>query len=483
MTDQARLPALDRPTVAARRRPRLRLRGIVQKVHLVLGLASGVIVFGVALSGAIYVFEEEIRSLYQESYTRVPPRDQGSRLPASELARRGEIALTGALGVVESLSTGLGLSLDPTHAATFWGHREKPNLYYQVYLDPYTGVVLRVQNQDWDPIELVRSFHQSLLLPYDIGHQIVGWSVVVFLAMLVTGLVLWWPRRSARQHPGAVRAKFTIRWQARFRRVNYDLHSVLGFYVLIVGLIIAVTGLVWSFTWVDNAIYWIATGGRTKAEPAAPKSAPPPAAWTASSRARVLDQVLAEAARRLPAADRFSVELPKEATGALVVWGVVVGQGSESGSYRWSGALLRSPRRDASQDRAVRGAGSRREAAAHELLHPRREDPGTSRPDPRPGGVPGGGQPARHGIPPLVEPRAAHPGRARHRALRQDPGRFRRRCRSDLLEPSPAIAGRSGLLPEGYAVPEATIGTRTDAPILPIPCSIQVVPRARYDAK
>ena len=49
-------------------------------MHLVLGLASGAIVLGVALSGAIYVFEEEIRELYQHRYTRVPPRDASARL-------------------------------------------------------------------------------------------------------------------------------------------------------------------------------------------------------------------------------------------------------------------------------------------------------------------------------------------------------------------------------------------------------------------
>jgi uncharacterized iron-regulated membrane protein len=172
--------------------------------------------------------------------------------------------------VVEGM--GLGISLDPSHAATYWGYREKPHVYYQAYLDPYTGAVLAVKNLDWDPLQLVRDFHQSLLLPYDIGHQIVGWSVVVFLAMLVTGFCLWWPRRSSRLHPGGLRAKFTIRWQSRFRRLNYDLHSVLGLYVLSLGLILAVTGLVWSFPWVNRAIYWAATGGGVKAAPVAPKS-------------------------------------------------------------------------------------------------------------------------------------------------------------------------------------------------------------------
>ena len=303
-----------------------------------LGLASGAIVLGVALSGAIYVFEEELRELYQHRYTRVPPRDASARLAPSELRRRGDTALLdalGTLGVVDA--TGLGISLDPSHAATYWGHREKPHVFYQAYLDPYTGDVLAVRNMDWDPLQLVRDFHQSLLLPYDIGHQIVGWSVVVFLVMLATGLCLWWPRRSSRLHPGGLRAKFTIRWRSRFRRLNYDLHSVVGFWVLSLGIIIAVTGLVWSFPWVDRAIYWVATGGRVKVAPLAPKSDRQAVAEPRSQEARAIDLAFAEAARRLPAADRFYVELSRDETAALTVWGVEVGNASETASYRWSG--------------------------------------------------------------------------------------------------------------------------------------------------
>jgi len=194
-----------------------------------------------------------------------------------------------------------------------------------------------VKNMDWDPLQVIRDFHQSLLLPYEIGHQIVGWAVVVFLAMLVSGLWLWWPPRSARRHPGALRQRFTIRWRSRFRRLNYDLHSVLGFWVLSIALIIALTGLVWSFPWVDRAMYWVATGGGAKPAPLAPKSDRQAVTEPALQEARVVDAVLAEATRRLPAADRFYIEFSREESAPLTIWGVEVGNGSETAAYRWSG--------------------------------------------------------------------------------------------------------------------------------------------------
>lgn len=72
--------------------------------------------------------------------------------------------------------------------------------------------------------------------------------------MTLTGLVLRWPKRQNR------RQRFSIKWRARWRRVNYDLHSVLGFYALWLGLMLAITGLVWGYNWFGEGLYHI-TGG------------------------------------------------------------------------------------------------------------------------------------------------------------------------------------------------------------------------------
>jgi uncharacterized iron-regulated membrane protein len=81
----------------------------------------------------------------------------------------------------------------------------------------------------------------------------------------------------------------------------------------------------------------VATGGRAKATPIAPKSNHPGATERGAQEARVIDQAFAEALRRLPAADRFYIELSRDETAALTIWGVEVGNASETASYRWSG--------------------------------------------------------------------------------------------------------------------------------------------------
>jgi uncharacterized iron-regulated membrane protein len=60
--------------------------------------------------------------------------------------------------------------------------------------------------------------------------------------MVITGLVLWWPaNKSARKH------RLRIKWSASPKKLNYDLHNVLGFYATWVVIFCILTGLFWGF--------------------------------------------------------------------------------------------------------------------------------------------------------------------------------------------------------------------------------------------
>jgi uncharacterized iron-regulated membrane protein len=85
--------------------------------------------------------------------------------------------------------------------------------------------------------------------------------------MLVTGLILWWPRNKS-----ASKQRFSIKWNAKWKRKNYDLHNVLGFYMTWVVIFIALTGLVWGFQWYAKGAYWLLTGGKELQEYSEPLS-------------------------------------------------------------------------------------------------------------------------------------------------------------------------------------------------------------------
>lgn len=230
------------------------VKKLASVLHLWLGLAVGIVVIFSFLPAALFVWEKELTDLYYHDYIFV---EANGKQPQSltkllEVARKS-VPANQALEEVH-------ISSDPRRAYIFSGleHAEDEgwNAFSEVeysntvYVDPYTARVLGVVDQETDWIWLLRIMHQQLLLQYDIGHMIVGISTLLMFVMVVTGLVLWWPRNK-----GALKQRFKIKFNAKWRRVNYDIHNVGGFYTQLFILIFAATGLVWTFDWWTDGIY------------------------------------------------------------------------------------------------------------------------------------------------------------------------------------------------------------------------------------
>ncbi|WP_324673435.1 PepSY-associated TM helix domain-containing protein [Hymenobacter sp. GOD-10R] len=227
----------------------MKAKQLVGKVHLWLGLTSGLVVFIVSITGAIFTFQDEIRDL-TEPWRKVEVQATALVLPS----RLQAAALVGHPGVAaqESWVTYFG----PERSATVY-FTNKAGTPTQVYLNPYTGQVLHEQDLSTHFFTIVQDLHMHLLLPPAIGEWVVGISVVIFVVMLGTGVVLWWPKRKQER-----KQRFTIKWNARWRRINYDLHNVMGFYAASVALILALTGLFMIFPWMLNSVEFVANGGR-----------------------------------------------------------------------------------------------------------------------------------------------------------------------------------------------------------------------------
>jgi uncharacterized iron-regulated membrane protein len=167
-------------------------------------------------------------------------------------------------------------------------YHDDPEYYYLAYVNPYTGKILKVKDMDSDFFRIMVNGHFYLWLPPDIGRPIVASATLIFLVMMITGIVLWWPKNKA-----ARKQRFSIKWSAKWRRVNYDLHNVLGFYMTWIAVFIAITGLVWGFEWVSESIYWVASGGKQPTAFYAPVSKPVKTADTMSAADRVYEKMKA----------------------------------------------------------------------------------------------------------------------------------------------------------------------------------------------
>jgi uncharacterized iron-regulated membrane protein len=226
------------------------IKQAVGKVHLWLGLASGLVVFIVSLTGAIFTFQDEIRDVtepWRKVEARATAQLRPSQLQAAALARHPGV----------KKETTWTTYFGPERAATVF-FTDSAQMPIMVSLNPYTGQVVQEQNLRYHFFSIVQAIHMTLLLPEAVAKWVVGGSVIIFVVMLGTGLVLWWPKRKHER-----KQRLTIKWGARWRRVNYDLHNVLGFYVAGIAVVLALTGLFMIFPVLLDSAMLVANGGRT----------------------------------------------------------------------------------------------------------------------------------------------------------------------------------------------------------------------------
>nr|MBU3861711.1 PepSY domain-containing protein [Flavobacterium sp. MC2016-06] len=200
-----------------------------------LGLASGLIVFIISITGFLYVFEEEIRDFAQKEYLHVPAQEK---------------SFIGLKPIIENYQklepkqkiTAIKIAQNEPNATVEITNKKKKTYYF----NPYDGSLVNKQGSDW--LNIILEIHRTLLLG-DAGEFIQGWSVVIFLVMLITGLILWFPNQMR-----LLKQSLKIKWSGSFKRVNYDLHQVLGFYACLFLLLIAFSGVYFKFDTVKKSV-------------------------------------------------------------------------------------------------------------------------------------------------------------------------------------------------------------------------------------
>ena len=223
------------------------MKKIFAKIHLWLSVPLGLVITVVCLSGAVLVFEGEItRALHPELYRVAVPADVRPLRP-SQLADRIGGQMPDSLHLV---SLQLSARSDEPCMAAFRETGRK-----QLSVDPYTG---NVNGWTESPafFGTVRKLHRWLLDPppskgeKSVGKAIVGVSTLALVLILVSGLILWIPRSRK-----ALRNRLKVSYSDGRRRFWHDSHVTLGFYATLLLLVMALTGLTWSFGWYRTAAY------------------------------------------------------------------------------------------------------------------------------------------------------------------------------------------------------------------------------------
>ena len=78
--------------------------------------------------------------------------------------------------------------------------------------------------------------------------KVMGITTFVMVVILVSGIVIWIPRTRK-----ALRNRLVVSCTKGWWRFWYDSHVSLGIYVTLFLLVMALTGLTWSFQWYRTA--------------------------------------------------------------------------------------------------------------------------------------------------------------------------------------------------------------------------------------
>src|SRR5690606_17843335 len=187
----------------------------------------------------------------------VEPR--GEALPPSALLERVRAQRPG-----EAVAS-LQVSRDPTVPAVVgFAPKDGGRRGERRQVDPYTGTVLpEPRHQEF--FRTTMQLHRWLAAD-DIGKQVVGASTVALVFFCISGLYLRWPRRL-----GSLRTWLALDWRQKGRNFLWHLHSVVGTWLLLGYLVMALTGLWWSYGWYREAVNaWAASGTVVEAPATAP---------------------------------------------------------------------------------------------------------------------------------------------------------------------------------------------------------------------
>lgn len=223
------------------------MRKIFAKIHLWLSIPLGIFISIICLTGAILVFEQEITQALNPELYRVETTSGNTPLSPSELAEAINRQVPDTLQL-----TSLQFAQNP-EKPVWAGFKNAGKKTLSV--NPYTG-----EMNGWSKSYLffqeVRKLHRWLLdAPAQkgeksVGKVIVGITTLLMVVILISGLVIWIPRTTK-----ALKNRLKISCTKGWRRFWYDSHVATGFYTLIFLLVMALTGLTWSFGWYRTAAY------------------------------------------------------------------------------------------------------------------------------------------------------------------------------------------------------------------------------------
>ena len=211
------------------------------QIHWFLGITAGLILSIMGLTGAIFSYEQPIQKwINPSSFTVEVPNHQNKLSPA-------EIFQHFQKNTPDIKINSITIDQDPSASSSINIVKEGARRGYTMMINPYTAEVLpEVKGREF--FAFIQQLHRNLTAG-EVGKQITGACTLMLLFFISSGLYLRWPKKHTLRQWLAVKPKL------KGRNFLWDLHAVVGTWVIIFYLLLACTGLFWSYDWWRNGMY------------------------------------------------------------------------------------------------------------------------------------------------------------------------------------------------------------------------------------
>jgi uncharacterized iron-regulated membrane protein len=298
-----------------------------RRIHLYLSLGAGLVIMLCCFTGAMLVFQKELEQVFHKSRYVVKAEEQKLSLDSlvSNVKKNYPQAKINGIRLYDDPTRSAEVSVliqdkkeeaseaPPTVSTKGKDAAKKaprggrvPSL--TAFVNPYTGQVLDLHNPREGFFYSMLALHRWLLGSNDgIGKYITGISTFIFLFILITGIILWWPKTKK-----ILSQRLKVKWNSGWKRLNHDLHIVLGFYSFLVLFIFAFTALAWSFQWFNKGIYQVTSSSMKAPEP-------PTSTYVDNVKTIGFDKALFAAQNSFTNVVYYNITMPRDSAGAVTV--------------------------------------------------------------------------------------------------------------------------------------------------------------------
>jgi len=211
-------------------------------LHLWLGLIVGGVICFIAITGALYVFKHEVEdlSVYSSIHREAPAESIVS---------------------IDVVQANFEASYDKTPHKITIPEKTNHNIRVQFTERGKAGITAFADRETGEIIgELspsVPKFFNTIMFlhrwfnmeNFKLGRQITAACTLVFMVLLISGLILWFPKTGKKN---AWRNKFSFGFRYKFSVWNRDLHINMGMYAFIFLIVVAWTGIFFTYGWVKD---------------------------------------------------------------------------------------------------------------------------------------------------------------------------------------------------------------------------------------